>query len=69
MDHKYAVVPSRANISNPDMYVVYKDLENILNISMAGVADNRLQILNPKTLKKKSDGVYVMKGEKGKKNK
>ena len=69
MDHKYAVVPSRANISNPDMYVVYKDLENILNISMAGVADNRLQILNPKTLKKKSDGVYIMKGEKGKKNK
>jgi gliding motility-associated protein GldM len=69
MDHKYAVVPSLANISNPDMYVVYKDLENTLNISMAGVADNKLQILNPKTLKKKSDGIYVMKGEKGKKNK
>jgi len=69
MDHKYAVVPSLANISNPDMYVVYKDLENTLNISMAGVADNRLQILNPKTLKKKSDGIYIMKGEKGKKNK
>lgn len=69
MDHKYAVVPSLANISNPDMYVVYKDLENTLNISMAGVADNKLQILNPKTLTKKSDGVYIMKGEKGKKNK
>jgi gliding motility-associated protein GldM len=69
MDHKYAVVPSLANISNPDMYVVYKDLENTLNISMAGVADNKLQILNPKSLKKKSDGVYIMKGEKGKKNK
>jgi len=69
MDHKYAVVPSLANISNPDMYVVYKDLENTLNISMAGVADNKLKIINPKTLKKKSDGVYVMKGEKGKKNK
>ena len=69
MDHKYAVVPSLANISNPDMYVVYKDLENTLNISMAGVADSKLQILNPKTLKKKSDGVYIMKGEKGKKNK
>ena len=69
MDHKYAVVPSLANISNPDMYVVYKDLENTLNISMAGVADNKLQIINPKTLTKKTDGVYVMKGEKGKKNK
>ncbi|MBT3560528.1 MAG: hypothetical protein HN773_00520 [Flavobacteriaceae bacterium] len=69
MDHKYAVVPSLANISNPDMYVVYRDLENTLNISMAGVADNKLQILNPKSLKKKSDGVYIMKGEKGKKNK
>ena len=69
MDHKYAVVPSLANISNPDMYVVYQDLENTLNISMAGVADSKLQILNPKTLKKKSDGVYIMKGEKGKKNK
>ena len=69
MDHKYAVVPSLANISNPDMYVVYKDLENILNISMAGVADNKLQIINPETLTKKSDGVYIMKGEKGKKNK
>jgi gliding motility-associated protein GldM len=69
MDHKYAVVPSLVNISNPDMYVVYKDLENTLNISMAGVADNKLQILNPKSLKKKSDGVYIMKGEKGKKNK
>ena len=69
MDHKYAVVPSLANISNPDMYVVYKDLENTLNISMAGVADNKLQIINPKTLTKKSDGVYIMKGEKGKKNK
>jgi gliding motility-associated protein GldM len=69
MDHKYAVVPSLANISNPDMYVVYKDLENTLNISMAGVADNKLQILQPKSLTKKSDGVYVMKGEKGKKNK
>jgi gliding motility-associated protein GldM len=69
MDHKYAVVPSLVNISNPDMYVVYKDLENTLNISMAGVADNKLQILNPKSLTKKSDGVYIMKGEKGKKNK
>jgi len=69
MDHKYQVVPSLANISNPDMYVVYQDLENTLNISMAGVADNKLQILNPKTLTKKSDGVYIMKGEKGKKNK
>ncbi len=69
MDHKYAVVPSLANISNPDMYVVYKDLENTLNISMAGVADNKLQIINPKSLKKKTDGVYVMTGEKGKKNK
>jgi len=69
MDHKYAVVPSLANISNPDMYVVYRDLENILNISMAGVADNKLQIINPETLTKKSDGVYIMKGEKGKKNK
>ena len=69
MDHKYAVVPSLANISNPDMYVVYKDLENTLNISMAGVADNKLQIINPKSLKKKTEGVYVMTGEKGKKNK
>ena len=40
MDHKYAVVPSLANISNPDMYVVYKDLENTLNISMAGVGQS-----------------------------
>tara|TARA_B100000029_G_scaffold292605_2_gene286101 strand:+ start:506 stop:2134 length:1629 start_codon:yes stop_codon:yes gene_type:complete len=65
MDHKYAVVPSLANVSNPDMYVVYRDVENTLNISMAGVPDNDLVIINPKTITKKSAGVYTMLGERG----
>ena len=65
MDHKYAVVPSLANVSNPDMYVVYRDVENTLNISLAGVPDNELEIINPKSITRKSSGVYTMLGERG----
>ena len=66
MDHKYAVVPNLANVSNPDMMVVYQDVENKLDISMAGVPDNQLTIISPKTISKESAGKYVMKGERGK---
>ena len=69
MDHKYAVVPNLANVSNPDMMVVYQDVENKLDISMAGVPDNQLTIISPKTITKISAGKYSMVKERGKNGK
>ena len=70
IDHEYFVNPPLANVSNTDMNIVYMDIENPLKISMPGVSNENIQILNPSSIRKgKNPGEYVMVGEKGKRGK
>ena len=69
--HKFFVNKPLANISNPDMNVVYKGYPNILNISMPGVSDANIEILSPKTLRRdpSSSNQYILENEDGKNGK
>ncbi len=66
IDHEYFVNPPLAIVNNPTMNVVYKDIENILNISMPGVSNENIQIISPNTLKPTNrSGQYKMENERG----
>ena len=69
--HNYFVNKPLANISNPDMNVVYKGYPNILNISMPGVSDANIEIISPKTLKRDPSAAnqYILENEDGKNGK
>jgi len=71
INHKYFVNKPLANISNPDMNVVYRDIPNILNISMPGVSQSNIEILAPSTLKPdpKAANQFILEGENGKNGK
>ena len=71
INHKYFVNKPLANISNPDMNVVYKGYPNILNISMPGVSDANIEIISPQTLKRdpKVANQYILENEDGKNGK
>ena len=66
IDHEYFVNPPLAIVNNPDMNVVYQDIENKLNISMPGVANENILIVSPATIRKSNKpGEYVMEKERG----
>ena len=71
INHKYFVNKPLANISNPDMNVVYRGYPNILNISMPGVSDANIEILAPNTLRRnpKVANQYILENENGKNGK
>lgn len=71
IQHNYFVNKPLANISNPDMNVVYRDIPNILNISMPGVSQSNIEILAPSTLKPdpKAANQFILEGENGKNGK
>ena len=61
----YRVNPSLAIVSNDDMQVVFRDIDNNLSISMIGVSDSDLQIVSPSGVKKNGTGKYILSGAKG----
>ena len=66
IDHEYFVNPPLAIVNNPDMNVVYMDIENKLNITMPGVANENIQIMSPSTIRKSvNPGEYIMEKERG----
>ena len=66
IDHEYFVNPPLAIVNNPDMNVVYQDIENKLNITMPGVANENIQIISPSTIRKSTRaGEYIMEEERG----
>ena len=70
IDHEYFVNPPLAIISNTDMNIVYASIPNTLKISIPGVSNDNIQILNPKSIRKgKLSGEYTMEGEVGIKGK
>ena len=67
IEQTYRVNPSLAIVSNEDMQVVYKDLDNNLSISMIGVSDSDVQIVSPSGVKRVGSGKYVLSGASGSK--
>jgi len=66
IDHEYFVNPPLAIVNNPDMNVVYQDIENKLNITMPGVANENIQIMSPSTIRQSTRaGEYIMEKERG----
>ena len=66
IDHEYFVNPPLAIVNNPDMNVVYQDIENKLNITMPGVANENIQIMSPSTIRQSTRaGAYIMEKERG----
>ncbi len=66
IDHEYFVNPPLAIVNNPDMNVVYQDIENKLNITMPGVANENIQIISPSTIRQSTRaGEYIMEKERG----
>ena len=65
--HTYAVNPREANISNPDLNIIYKKIANDLKISMAGANAEDLIVSTPQnTIKRTSTaGLYRITGENG----